>query len=92
MKFALIALVATASAIKIQGACPKVTMEDSDSVFRKVDTNHNGSLSMSEVEAALKKYHAPKDMIPVAMNAAKKDAGADKVLDKKEFNKLANQV
>lgn len=67
-------------------------MAESDQVFGEIDTNHNGSLSMSEVEAALKKYHAPKDMIPVAMNAAKKDAGADKVLDKKEFNKMINQV
>ena len=67
-------------------------MPESDGMFRELDTNHNGSLSMSEVEAALKKYHAPKDMIPVAMNAAKKDAGADAVLDKKEFNKMINQV
>jgi len=67
-------------------------MAETDQVFGEIDTNHNGSLSMSEVEAALKKYHAPKDMIPVAMNAAKKDAGADAVLDKKEFNKMINQV
>lgn len=67
-------------------------MAESDQVFGEIDTNHNGSLSMSEVEAYLKRFHAPKDTIPVAMNAAKKDAGADKVLDKKEFNKMINQV
>jgi len=92
MKFALIALVATASAIKIQKTCPHVPMAESDGLFGEVDTNHNGSLSMSEVEAALKKFGAPKDAIPVVMNKAKKDAGADAVLDKKEFNKLVNQV
>ena len=92
MKFALIALVATASAIKIQGACPKVTMAESDGIFGEVDTNHNGSLSMSEVAAALKKFGAPAAAIPDVLNAAKKDAGADAVLDKKEFNKLVNQV
>ena len=67
-------------------------MKKSDSIFGDVDTNHNGSLSMSELETALEKFDAPKAMISVVMHAAKKDAGADKVLDKKEFNKLANQV
>lgn len=67
-------------------------MAVTDELFEEFDTNHNGSLSMSEVEEYLKRFHAPKDTIPVAMNAAKKDAGADKVLDKKEFNKMINQV
>ena len=66
-------------------------MPESDGMFRELDTNHNGSLSMSEVEAALKKFGAPKDKIRLVMNAAKKDAGADAVLNKKEFNKLINQ-
>jgi len=67
-------------------------MKKSDSIFGDVDTNHNGSLSMNEVETALKQFGAPKAAISTVMAAAKKDAGADKVLDKKEFNKLANQV
>ena len=47
---------------------------------------------MNEVETALKQFGAPKAAISTVMAAAKKDAGADKVLDKKEFNKMINQV
>ena len=67
-------------------------MAVTDELFEEFDTNHNGSLSMSEVETALKQFGAPKAAISTVMAAAKKDAGADKVLDKKEFNKMINQV
>ena len=68
-------------------------MKKSDSIFGDVDTNHNGSLSIKEVRAALERYTVyDKYAIHEICYLAEKDAGADKVLDKKEFNKLANQV
>jgi len=96
MKFALIALVATATAIKITKgadvACPSITMSHSNIWFDKADTNKNGSLSMKEVKAVLESFDASADVITETLAAAKKDAGKDGVLDKKEFNVLANQV
>ena len=68
-------------------------MAVTDSIFGEMDTNHNGSLSIKEVRAALEEHTAyDKYAIHEICYLAEKDAGADKVLDKKEFNKLANQV
>ena len=46
MKFTLLALVATAAAIRITATeAPCVSMAQSDEVFHEVDTNGNGQIS-----------------------------------------------
>ena len=100
MKFALIALVATASAIQVReegGKC--VTNKESNQVFDAIDTNHNGQVSAKELRTAIEQQikegnmKAPtKAEVAAFKKAAYADAGADKTLNQKEFNKLANQV
>jgi len=96
MKFSLIALVATATAIKItkgdDAPCPTISQKQSNRWFEEADTSKDGKLSMKEVEAILKSFHADASTIKAVLKMAKKDAGKDGVLDKKEFNKLANAV
>ena len=96
MKFSLIALVATATAIKItkgdDAPCPAISMKQSDKWFDEADTSKDNKLSMKDVKAILETFHADKKTIKAVIKMAKKDAGKDGVLDKKEFNKLANAV
>ena len=98
MKFALIALVAAVSAIRVSAPQQCVSMEDSDKVFDEIDTNGNGSVSASELRTAVTAYldqnnlHPSSKQVAEFKAAAEKDAGADKVLSKPEFNELANQV
>ena len=94
MKFAIIALVATASAIRVtaQAGCAPLPQAETDGIFGEIDTNHNGFLSASEGHAALEKAHVPAAAISKVMAAAKKDATSKKGLDKKQFNELANQA
>lgn len=94
MKFAIIALVATASAIRVtaQAGCAPLPQGETDGIFGQIDTNHNGFLSMSEGHAALEKAGIPAAAISEVMAAAKKDATSKKGLDKKQFNELANQA
>ena len=56
MKFATIALAATASAIQIKksGACTENT--DLEGVFKMIDTNDNGSLNYDELIDALRHF------------------------------------
>ena len=42
MKFATIALVATASALQVRKGC--VSKEDSHAIFSQLDTNNNGKI------------------------------------------------
>ena len=99
MKFALFALVASAAAIRITDEeKPCVDMKQSNEVFAKVDTNHNGQVSAKELKTAVTHYLKANDIHPTAKQvagftkAAKADAGADNQLNPVEFNKLANQV
>ena len=97
MKFAL-ALIATASAVKIEAAGQCVSMAQSDHVFDMVDTNDDGQISKKELTTAVTQYldahdiHPTKAQIKGFAAAAKADAGADQTLSKPEFNSLANQV
>ena len=98
MKFALIALVATAASIKITTTTKKckwnpVSQARSDKIFEQVDTNNNGSVSIEEIREALKEHtRFDKHGIDAVCDMAEKDAGKDHALDKEEFNKLANAV
>merc|ERR1719263_2504377 len=103
MKFAVLALLATVSAVRISAEAegPKrcVSLKDSDPVFDKIDTNGNGEVDAKELETAVKafleahkKIHVTKKEIHEFAEVTKKDAGKDHTLNKKEFNKLANQV
>ena len=55
MKFAIAALLATTSAIKINAAVSKscVTKEKANEVYDELDTDHSGKLSYDEVHVGL---------------------------------------
>ena len=54
MKFALIALVASAAAIQIRAEGKKcVSNQESNQVFDAIDTNHNGQVSAKELKTAI---------------------------------------
>ena len=54
MKFALIALVASATAIQIRAEGKKcVSNKESNQVFDAIDTNHNGQVSKKELKTAI---------------------------------------
>merc|ERR1719446_396955 len=98
MKFATLALLATASAIRIEGAKECVSRKDSDWVFEKIDTNGNGQVDEKELRKAVKDYledhkiHVTKEEVRKFGEAAARDAGKDHTLSKGEFHHLANQV
>tara|TARA_B110001450_G_C17503358_1_gene433309 strand:+ start:207 stop:521 length:315 start_codon:yes stop_codon:yes gene_type:complete len=94
MKFAIIALVATASAIRVttQAGCAPIPQGETDGIFDQIDTNHNGFLSMSEGHAALEHAGVPAAKISEILALAKKDAKSAKGLSKKGFNEMANQA
>jgi len=56
MKFAIVALLATTSAIRIANKATKscVTKEIANEEYNRLDTNHNGSLSYGEIESGLR--------------------------------------
>ena len=68
-------------------------MSETDKVFDKVDTNHNGTVSNVELRKALTEYSGfDKHGVDVVVDLAKKDEAKDKTkqLNKKEFNEFAN--
>lgn len=100
MKFAIIALVAAASAITIRqnGGC--VDSQMSDGIFKEIDTNHNGEVNKSELVTALKAFAKSQDYTPTdadwkwVAKHAKADAakqGNKATMDPEEFNHFANQ-
>ena len=98
MKFALIALVASASAIQIRGA-PCVSMDQSNEVFAEIDTNHNGQIGRAEGEAAVRwflkshpNFQPSAAQVHGAEDAVVAAAGADHQLNPVEFNHLANEL
>ena len=99
MKFTLLALVATAAAIRITATeAPCVSMAQSDEVFHEVDTSGNGQISEKELTVAIKAYlkahdlHPSKAQVKAFRGAAIEEAGADRQLSPVEFNALANEV
>ena len=99
MKFTLLALVATAAAVRITAEeKPCVTRAQSDEVFHEVDTSGDGQISEKELRTAVTAYlkahdiHPTKAQVKAFAGAAEKDAGADQKLSPAEFNRLANQV
>ena len=97
MKFTL-ALIATASAVKIEAAGVCVSMAQSDHVFEMVDVNDDGQISEKELRSAVTQYldahdiHPTKAQIKAFATAAGNEAGKDQTLSKPEFNALANDV
>ena len=75
-------------------------MKESDEGFDQIDTNHNGTVGPQELETALKQFAKSREYNPTkadwawVADAAEKDAatnGHPNSMDKKEFNKFANQ-
>ena len=96
MKFAAVALIATASAMKIRGGeC--VSTADSNELFTGIDTNHNGSVNKAEFITGLKAFAKSQNYVPTDSDwawvgkTAIKDAGADHVLSPAEFHTWVNQ-
>ena len=101
MKFSL--LIASVAAVKITTEATAercVSEKQSDEVFDKVDTNHNGQISEKELRRAIVwslKHVQAKDL-PTKEEAAQfknvvaENAGADHQLNKAEFNALANDI
>merc|ERR1712037_172003 len=93
-KFAL--LVATAAAITIKEQGCVIPKDDVQEGFDYVDTNHNGSIDAKELETALRAlanhFHVTpnQSQIDWVVRTATKDAGADHVMDVKEFGSFAN--
>ena len=99
MKF-ILALIATAAAIKVTASNPGQCVDEahSDKVFDEVDVNGDGQVDKKELTAAINVYldanniHPTKAQIKLFTATAYADAGANKTLNKTEANKLANQV
>ena len=101
MKFAAIALIASASAIKLQvetQGC--VSPADAKEGFEYVDSNHNGSIDKKELVTALNAFAKSQHYTPTKADWAwvKKHAVADAAMggnkhtmDLKEFTLFANQ-
>ena len=95
MKFAAIALVASASAISVRGNC--VDPKEAKAIFAAIDTNDNGQVGKKELVSALKAFAKSRDYKPTKADwawvakTAYADAGADKQLNEKEFAKWVNQ-
>ena len=74
MKFALVALIASVSAIKITATAGCPSQAEIDGAFDKLDTNHNGHLGPAEAMAGLKMFHvAHPAAIEIALEAGHKD-------------------
>jgi len=94
MKFAIIALVATASAVQVEGTC--VDWKESKALFHAIDSNDNGQVGRKELKHALKAYAKSRDYTPTKKDwewverTAKKAAGKDHTLSEKEFHRWVN--
>ena len=100
MKFAAIALVATASAIQLReqkgDAC--VSKADTDDAFAHIDKGGNGTINARELSAAIERMAKsqglgppPKEDLDWIIASYKRDAGEDHVLNKHEFWEWSNQ-
>jgi hypothetical protein len=105
MKFALIALVASATAIKLRAtAAPCVSMDQSNEVFGMIDTNHDGQINRKELRTAIGSYLKDHPRAEAEAEKLTKDdvkhlkemvydaAGDDHKLNPVEFNGLANDM
>ena len=105
MKFALIALVASATAIKLRAEpAPCVSMKQSDEVFKMVDTNGDGQIERKELRSAIVGYLKSHPRAAAEAEKLTKDdvkhlkemvydaAGDDHKLNPVEFNGLANDM
>ena len=102
MKFAVAALVATTSAIQIRnqdGGCtvPQLLV---DTIFKEVDTNNNGQISINELakgaEFAAKAYDhkitdADKQWVGETFKADAGEGGPKDSLNKDEFDQFINK-
>ena len=96
MKFALIALVASTSAIKVQGTnC--VDPKEAKAIFNAIDTNDNHQVGKKELFHAIKAFTKSRNYKPskedwtwVKTNA-KDTAGDDNTLSETEFAEWVNR-
>ena len=98
MKFAIAALIACASAIKIQSSTKKscVTKEMANEGFDQLDTNGNGSLDYDEIKTGIEELASQLDytltkedkdwMVATGTAIDKKNPGK---VNRKEFRKFA---
>ena len=97
MKFAALALIATAAAVKIQAQGECVDNAESAGWFKKIDTNGNGQINKEELVSALNAYAQAHHYAPTKADwawvakSAYADAGKDKTLSAGEFHKWINQ-
>tara|TARA_B110000285_G_C14895881_1_gene500824 strand:- start:322 stop:645 length:324 start_codon:yes stop_codon:yes gene_type:complete len=101
MKFALIALVAAVTAVKVHDYIPItcIKMKVSDPLFDEIDTSKDGKVSKKELTAAYlkkqKEYGSSPEIekkIAEFKAAAKTAAGEDELLTKGEFNDVCNML
>jgi len=100
MKFAVVALIATTSAIRIEAqgkGC--ATKEFTNEGFEALDTDHNGSLSYDEIKVGIEElakaldHKVTKDEWKWIMETGEKiDSKTPGKVDKKEFHKFANAL
>lgn len=99
MKFAVAALIATTSALrmKVQKGC--ISPEMADEGFKALDTNHNGSLSYDEIKVGLEELAKSQNHTITAEEwkwieetGSKIDAKTPGKVDHKEFFLFANAV
>ena len=91
MKFALVALVASATAIKVEApGCP-VSMAVSNLVFKSFDTNNNGVISKAEFGAKYKSYgFSDKIVAKIVDETFEKIGATNGEITPAQFNKYSN--
>jgi Ca2+-binding EF-hand superfamily protein len=102
MKYAVIALLASVSAIKIEKGKKHrgcITRKMSNGVYGELDTNKNGSLDYGEIKVGLEELAKSQDYTPTKEDWAWVEATGKKIdkknpgkVSKGEFNRFANAV
>ena len=100
MKFAVVALLASTSAIKMnKGKRECVSHEQAVEGFRALDTNHDGSLSYDEIKVGLEDLAASQnytitdaDWKWAKETGAKIDTATPGKVDEEEFYEFANAL
>ena len=95
MKFAAIALIASVSAVKVQGNC--VNKKESRAIFEALDSNGNGVVGGRELKRGLEAFAKSRDYTITdadkewVTKTAKAAAGGDNTLTSFEFHKWVNE-
>merc|ERR1719263_1808541 len=102
MKYAVIALLASTSAIRIEKGKKHrgcITPKMSNDVYGELDTNKNGSLDYDEIKTGLEELAKSQDYTPtkedwewVEKTGKRIDKKNPGKVNKREFNRFANAV